>query len=227
MTTCHFPNELPHMYIVSYKCKWFCFVCARATPYGYHDGSNHSHFHRLFNCLFMHTSQHHQSSIFLALVRGIFWWLVDSPHNGPVMQKTFPCCVIILLFFSFDNSSCWFHDTKSPMVFKVTSLILEWLQGCPSAIWSNNAMVSCQTGLTCHAYAWQIGPFWQDTLKWRILQNWSGPNHNKTWIWNNVMHSSLISRFYYIISEKAFHKSIHIYYIKIQLCIYSTVRYVR
>ena len=29
---------------------------------------------------------------------------------------------------------------------------------------SNNSMVSCQKGPTCHAYAWQIGPFWQDTL---------------------------------------------------------------
>ena len=25
-------------------------------------------------------------------------------------------------------------------------------------------MVSCQMGPTRHAYAWQIGPFWQDTL---------------------------------------------------------------
>ena len=25
-------------------------------------------------------------------------------------------------------------------------------------------MVSCQKGPTRHAYAWQIGPFWQDTL---------------------------------------------------------------
>ena len=26
------------------------------------------------------------------------------------------------------------------------------------------SMVSCQKGPTHHAYAWQIGPFWQDTL---------------------------------------------------------------
>ena len=26
-------------------------------------------------------------------------------------------------------------------------------------------MVSCQKGPTRHAYAWQIGPFWQDTLE--------------------------------------------------------------
>ena len=25
-------------------------------------------------------------------------------------------------------------------------------------------MVSCQKGPTRHAYSWQIGPFWQDTL---------------------------------------------------------------
>ena len=25
-------------------------------------------------------------------------------------------------------------------------------------------MVSCQKGPACHAYAWPIGPFWQDTL---------------------------------------------------------------
>ena len=28
----------------------------------------------------------------------------------------------------------------------------------------NISRVSCQKGPTCHAYAWQIGPFWQDTL---------------------------------------------------------------
>ena len=26
-------------------------------------------------------------------------------------------------------------------------------------------MVSCQKGPTRHAYAWQIGPFWQDTIE--------------------------------------------------------------
>ena len=28
--------------------------------------------------------------------------------------------------------------------------------------------VSCQKGPTRHAYAWQIGPFWQDTLDLKI-----------------------------------------------------------
>ena len=31
-------------------------------------------------------------------------------------------------------------------------------------------MVSCKKGPTRHAYAWQIGPFWQDTLNiWKLL----------------------------------------------------------
>ena len=29
--------------------------------------------------------------------------------------------------------------------------------------------VSCQKGPICHAYAWQIGPFWQDTLDMFLL----------------------------------------------------------
>ena len=32
----------------------------------------------------------HQSSTSLALVRGIHWWPVDSPHKGPVTWKMFP-----------------------------------------------------------------------------------------------------------------------------------------
>ena len=29
---------------------------------------------------------------------------------------------------------------------------------------TSDSMVSCQKGPTRQAYAWQIGPFWQDTL---------------------------------------------------------------
>ena len=35
-------------------------------------------------------------------------------------------------------------------------------------------MVSCQKGPTRHAYEWQIGPFWKDTLdiKMLVMQKW-------------------------------------------------------
>ena len=37
---------------------------------------------------------------------------------------------------------------------------MEW-----STFYEYNSRVSCQKGPTCHAYEWQLGPFWQDTLK--------------------------------------------------------------
>ena len=41
--------------------------------------------------------------------------------------------------------------------------------------------VSCQNGPTSHAYAWQIGPFWQDTLKiWAAYKNLLGINNATT-----------------------------------------------
>ena len=41
----------------------------------------------------------HQSSASLASVRGIHWWLVNSPHKGPVTRK----------MFSFDDVIMWLY----------------------------------------------------------------------------------------------------------------------
>ena len=49
-------------------------------------------------------------------------------------------------------------------------------------------MVSCQKGPTRHAYAWQIGPFWQDTL--------------------DICYSEMFINCYYI-SEKNVHEMLH------------------
>ena len=38
-----------------------------------------------------------QSSASLAFVRGIHWWLVNSPHKGPAMQKMFPFDDVIMI----------------------------------------------------------------------------------------------------------------------------------
>ena len=37
----------------------------------------------------------------------------------------------------------------------------------------HNSMVSCQKGPTHHAYAWQIGLFWQDTLELSMCKSFS------------------------------------------------------
>ena len=38
----------------------------------------------------------HESSASLAFVRGIHWWLVNSPHKGPVTRKMFPFDDVIM-----------------------------------------------------------------------------------------------------------------------------------
>ena len=38
----------------------------------------------------------HQSSTWLAFVRGIYRWLVNSPHKGPVTRKMFPFNDVII-----------------------------------------------------------------------------------------------------------------------------------
>ena len=58
--------------------------------------SNHRHLNCLLNLLFNCKSKKHLSSMSLAFVRGIHWWLVYSPHKEPVMQKMFSVDVILL-----------------------------------------------------------------------------------------------------------------------------------
>ena len=42
----------------------------------------------------------------------------------------------------------------------------------------NKSMVSCQKGPTHHAYAWQIGPFWQDTLEMKVTVLYQEMSYN-------------------------------------------------
>ena len=59
----------------------------------------------------------------------------------------------------YDSICTWYH---------LNALLLCGRQpiNCPMKynIYRYISMVSCQKGPTRHAYAWQIGPFWQDTL---------------------------------------------------------------
>ena len=58
--------------------------------YNERDGvSNHWCFDCLLNRL-IKDQRKHQRSASLALVRGIHWWPVNSPHKGPVTRKMFP-----------------------------------------------------------------------------------------------------------------------------------------
>ena len=56
---------------------------------------------------------------------------------------------------------------------------------------SYNPRVSCQKGPTRHAYAWQIGPFWQDTPDYDLI--FTNSHYDKTafsyWKWPMVVFS--------------------------------------
>ena len=51
----------------------------------------------------------HQSSMSLAFLRGIHWWLVNSSHKGPVKRKVVPfddVIMITLVYFGSWDISC-------------------------------------------------------------------------------------------------------------------------
>ena len=64
--------------------------------------SNHWRLDCLLKCLFRHRSS---NSALLASVRGIRWWLVDSPHKGPAMQKMSPFDDVIMQFPNFSGAT--------------------------------------------------------------------------------------------------------------------------
>ena len=63
-------------------------------------------------------------------------------------------------------------DSRIPTTFGDISYldITIWFEfQIPILYVSYMSRVSCQKGPTRHAYAWQIGPFWQDTLDVRFV----------------------------------------------------------
>ena len=71
----------------------------------------------VFSTIYSGTDQRkHQSSVSLAFVRGIHWWL-NAPHKGSVMQKMFPfddVIVIWVFFLSLLQSCCMRYCIFTP-----------------------------------------------------------------------------------------------------------------
>ena len=63
-----------------------------------HGVSNHPHMDCLLNRLFSHISKKASKLRVTGLCEGNRRWPVDSPHEGPVMQKIFPFDDIIMKF---------------------------------------------------------------------------------------------------------------------------------
>ena len=60
------------------------------------------------------------------------------------------------------------RSSKDMIATKLSGHFITFMWWIPSAYLIS--MVSCQKGSTRHAYAWQIGPFWQDTLDTRTKE---------------------------------------------------------
>ena len=90
-------------------------------------------------------------------------WLY-SPHTGSTWQE-YPCRT---------SRTEWWGSTLWNW-----PLILGWNMYRFSEI---NSRVSCQKGPTRHAYAWLIGPFWQDTFE---LYKWPYRYPNK-WVFTDI-----------------------------------------
>ena len=108
----------------------------------------------------------------------LFWSpMLMSYHTLYVMlQKINTKCTLIKLLIH-DIQVKYFTIT---LIMPVTQLVSNH---CPKHCWfiieyrwypakrALSAMrISCQKGPICHAYAWQIGPFWQDALAIRTHQ---------------------------------------------------------
>ena len=84
-----------------------------------HDGvSNHQP-----KVYFKVQIKENKSSASLAFDRGLHWWLMNSPHKGPVMQKMIPFDDVIMIhIFKYTENWSWAKFTGKLINFKSISL---------------------------------------------------------------------------------------------------------
>ena len=114
------------------------------------------------------------------VINWVLWTCIrflNSPHR-PVVEtitNTYPSAVSIQSLSVYPtqlHANCLLEDCINTgsfimiMVLYVTMdlMIMVVQLGNASDLSILISMVSCQKGPTRHAYAWHIGPFWQDTL---------------------------------------------------------------
>ena len=135
-------------------------------------------------------------SITGSFVRGMWWWPVDSPHKGPVMQKVFPCHIVTInasdrLIGVFDDffvvslnkfaTHIWFsgdlrciHTNHTSLYWtdhnaKQSELAQYWLQRSIFMMMSSNENIFRVTGLLCGEFT---GPQWIPHTKASDAELW-------------------------------------------------------
>ena len=71
----------------------------------------------------------------------------------------------------------WYYSIRVLRGLRLLSKIFS--QTLLSVISDHDSRVSCQKGPNHHAYAWQIGPFWQDTLELTSTRRYSLIPHSQ------------------------------------------------
>ena len=70
-------------------------------------------------------------------------------------------------------------QNKDHFTLEMLGFFIRNLENCFLLVHFHISRVSCQKGPTCHAYAWQIGPFWQDTLDINSLWSIDAIQHQR------------------------------------------------
>ena len=111
--------------------------------------SNHRQLQCLCNRLFKRTSEKHESSALLVIVRGILQWLEDYPRKGPVTRKIFLCYDVMM----------W----KVVITYTRSHLGILLKHPCPWVLWhwySGGQLAHCQPrgcwAVWCSTFNWQI-----------------------------------------------------------------------
>ena len=110
-------------------------------------------------------------------------WCHKTPHRRNKNARTvyiilWVCCIYSTMPLAFQSR--WHQNTSNeigmalrytvrPMVRHYT-IHYEIVHLTIMARVNTISRVSCQKGPTRHAYAWQVGPFWQDTIDMRKLR---------------------------------------------------------
>ena len=108
---------------------------------------------------------------FLLCVRNFIWWLRI-------------CFYFSLIWWL--RSLFYFNLNMRPWAFQLLiSVLTPHIGKHALSTFSQISMVSCQKGPTRHAYAWQIGPFWQDTPD--VRRHWTAVSYMKQRAWRSMI----------------------------------------
>ena len=125
------------------------------------------------------SNQAHWSYILMILIHTEYWWASLQTYICITMESGIKLAVIFQWLLLKVCSHMQRADVDRKLPSRQTIRCIHILR------------VSCQKGPTRHAYAWQIGPFWQDTLDIRSCRAETGKEQNllcKKWVPHPIFH---------------------------------------